>query len=71
MQQGMYILCMTKMHLSTDTRVQKIIPSYPQCIGYHGSFAVITMMPNACNQKGDVDLLASCDKDDETNVVHE
>ena len=36
-------------HSSTDTRVQMTILSYLQCIGYHGSFAKITMVPNACN----------------------
>ena len=36
-----------KMCLSTDTRVRKTALSYLQCIGYHGSFAAITMVPNA------------------------
>ena len=28
---------------------RKTIFSYPPCIGHHGLFAVITMVPNACN----------------------
>jgi len=57
--------------LPTDIRVRKTIPYYPQCIGYHGSFADITMVPNACNKEGDADLSASRDKDNETNAMHE
>ena len=28
---------------------RKTIFSYPQCIGHHGLFAIIIMVPNACN----------------------
>ena len=40
-----------KICLSTDTRARKTIPSYLQCIGYHGLFADITMVPNAWQLK--------------------
>jgi len=33
--------------LTQDT--QKTTLSYPQCIGHHGLFAIITMVPIACN----------------------
>ena len=33
--------------LTQDAR--KTISSYSRCIGYHGLFAVITMVSNACN----------------------
>ena len=55
------MLCMTQIHF-TDTRARKIISSYSQRIEHHGPFVVITMVPHACIQEDDGDLLTSHEK---------